>query len=486
MTKNRRQKLEARRLKASGAGSYTRALRKASEGSAFVRKSISVPSGFSVLDEWTGGWTPGGLSLIGARPGDGKSPFAIHSALTAIQAGKSVLFSSLGMSEDEVTQRMVASKSSVPISEIRSKSRKANPHIHRLIRDAEWALGQLPFTLDAEPRQTVEHIRERALELIGSERGLDLIVVDYFELITSSLREVSEPRQVHYADISRKLKLMAVELGVAVLVTVQISRAIGEEYLPKLNEIRETGALVQDADQVVILHRRSTEWADEDILSLNLAKHRAGPSGQIGEIGVDFSRMRFHELPARGNPILQEYYRGLYAGDFTVPELLDSWTVDGEGATDAHRREAAAELRILEPFRSDFAEAKQPLRLLDGRINLWGLGLSDGPLRGSDGLTVWELGEDGGSWFVEGTVDKLAAIAAVREWLEDTERGLSSEFSQAAGPFSASSHSDFFWKGFFRSDETPEPVEEAELLTRSRNQDQWNGETTFAGVLVQD
>lgn len=485
MTKNRRQKLEARRLKASGAGSYTRALREASEGSAFLRKPISVPSGFSVLDEWTGGWTPGSLSLIAARPGDGKSAFAIHSALTALQAGKSVLFSSLEMSADELLARMIASKTSLTISEVKQEARETNPHTGQLLRDARWGLSQLALTLDDDPRQTVVHIRARALELIGTERGLDLIVVDYFELITPSLRGSSATRQEQFAAMSRDLKLMAVELGVAVLVTVQLSRPIGEEYLPKLSEIRETGALVQDADQVVLLHRRSTEWTYEDILSLNLAKHRGGHSGQIGEIGVDFSRMRFVEHPTRGNPILQEYYRGLHAGEFTVPELLDSWTVDGEGATEAHRREAAAELRILEPFRSDFVASKQPLGLLDGRINLWGLGLSNGPLRNSSGLTVWELGEDGGRWFVEGTLDKLEAIAAVREWLEETERGLSSEFSQAAGPFSATGRADFFWEGFFKSEETPEPIEEAELLARSRDEARWSGETTFAGVLVE-
>ena len=482
MTKNRRQKLEARRRKEAGAGSYTRALREASEGSVFVRKPISVPTGFSVLDEWTGGWMPGGLSVIGARSGDGKSAFAIHSALTALQAGKSVLFASLEMNEDEVRQRMIASKASVTISQVRLET---NPYTHRLIGNARKVLGELSLTLDAAPRQTVEHIRERALELIATERGLDLVVVDYFELITPSLRESGATRQEQFAAVSRDLKLMAVELGVPVLVTVQVSRPIGEEYLPKLSEIREAGALVQDADQVVLLHRRSTEWTDEEILSLSLAKNRGGPAGQTGEIVVNFARLRFDELSIRGNPILQEYYRGLYAGEFTIPELLDSWTVDAEGATDAHRREAAAELRILEPFRSDFAASRQPLRLLDGRIDLWGLGLSNSPLRRSDGLTVWELGEDGGIWFVEGTLDKLEAIAAVRKWLEDTERGLSSEFSQAAGPFSASARSDFFWEGFFWNEEAPEPLEESELLARSRDQGRWNGETTLAGVLVQ-
>jgi len=491
MTKNRRQKLEARRRKEAGAGSYTRALREVSEGSAFVRKPIGVPTGFSMLDEWTGGWTPSGLSLIAARPGDGKSAFAIQSTLGALQAGKSVLFSSLEMSADELLARMIASKTSLTIPEVKQEARETNPYTGRLIRDARWALSQLALTLDDDPRQTVAHIRARALELIGSERGLDLIVVDYFELIMPSLEATGASRQEKFAAVSRDLKLLALELGVAVLVTVQLNRFIGEEYPPKLSDIRWTGALEQDADQVLLLHRRSTERSDEDILSLNLAKHRRGPSGQRDEIGVSFSRMRFVEHPTWGNPILRIWANSIRAGQLQLSELFELYPTYWQTVTYDHLvtpelvAEAAQEAYRLERiFRRIWWSSTGAPEPTEPKLAAVLKGWTDGvtlPERETlDEVVVWDLGEDGENWLIEGTTDGDLGLKALALWIEEVEPEVTERFESFPEDLrnSFTARDDWFWRDL----NPAHPNEDMELCWKSRDEHRWNGEQLFRGI----
>lgn len=488
MTKNRRQKLEARRRKEAGAGSYTRALREASEGSAFVRKPISVSTGFSVLDEWTGGWMPGGLSVIGARSGDGKSTFAIHSALTVLQAGKSVLFASLAMNEDEVRQRMIASKASVTISQVRLET---NPFTHRLIGNARKALGELSLALDAAPRQTVEHIRERALELISTDRGLDLIVVDYFELITPSLRESGATRQEQFAAVSRDLKLMAKELGVAVLVIAQLNRATGEQEVPKLSDIRQSGTLVQDADQVVLLHRTRTDRAEEDLLTVDLAKNRSGATGRVGTLSVDFSRMSFTELPTSGNPILRNWARSIMAGRLQLTELFEIYPSYWQTVTYDHLvtpglvAEAAQEAYRLERiFRriwwssTGAPEVTEPK--LAAVLKSWTEGAPLPEREALDEVVVWDLGEDGENWLIEGTTDGDLGLKALALWIEEVEPEVADDYESFPEDLrnSFTVREDWFWRDL----NPAHPNEDMELCWKSRDAHRWNGEQLFKGI----
>lgn len=488
MTKNRQKKLEARRLKASGAGSYTRALREASEGSAFTRKPISIPTGFSVLDEWIGGWRLGSLSVIGARAGDGKSTFAIHSALAALRAGKSVLFTSLEMDAQVLGERMISSMTSATISQIKLET---SPAMSRRIGEARRKLGELPLFLSTDPRQTVADIRARAQRLIDSSSGLDLIVVDYFELIMPSPGSTSASRQEQFAAISRELKLMALELGVVVLLAAQLNRAIGEEYLPRISDFRQTGALTQDADQVLLLHRRSTDSVNEDILSLNLAKHRSGPAGQFGELAVDFSRMNFTELPARGNPILRNWANSIRAGQLQLSELFELYPSYWQTVTYDHLitaeivSEATQEASRLERiFRRIWWSSMGAPEPTEPKLAAVLKGWTEGELLPEretlDEVVVWDLGEDGENWLIEGTTDGELGLRALALWIEEVDPEAPAHYENFPEDLrnSFTPRDDWFWR-----DLNPNhPNEDMELCWKSRDAHRWSGEPLFKGI----
>jgi len=244
-----------------------------------------LPTGFKDLDDITLGFHPQTLIVLGARPSVGKSAFALNIARNVMKESmKPVLFFSLEMSHYELAQRLLASEAQVDSKRLRNGQ----------IRDSEWSdinhavgrMEQWPLLLDDNPMVTVLEMRAKARRVKQKYGDLGMVVIDYLQLMTTSTR--SESRQVEVSEISRNLKILAREINAPVLALSQLSRKLEErnEKRPQLSDLRESGAIEQDADIVLFLHREEVFKRDFDpkivgVAELLISKHRAGEIGSI-------------------------------------------------------------------------------------------------------------------------------------------------------------------------------------------------------------
>lgn len=233
-----------------------------------------IPSLLPTINKITGGWKPGQLITVGAGTGVGKSVFAINCAVSAAFAKSSVMFFSLEMSREQIEDRIFASTTSIPMH--RLKQGALTEDQKSTLSAQMEAMKDWKLVIDTEPNTTVDGIRAKALRQAQSPEGLDFIIVDYLQLITPSGRFSS--RQEAVADISRNMKLLAKYLEVPIMVLVQMKRKdeADQTTLPTLDQIRESGAIAQDSDIVLLLHR---EPAPDDTTPHTLViidKHRDG------------------------------------------------------------------------------------------------------------------------------------------------------------------------------------------------------------------
>jgi replicative DNA helicase len=243
-----------------------------------------TPSGFKDIDEKTGGFQPGNLIVIAARPSMGKSALVANIAENAVLDGHAVALFSLEMSESELAQRFVASQARIKGDDLR-RGRVAE-HRWPKILEACQRLSQAPLFIDDSSDTGVLEVRAKSRRLHHQvEGGLGLIIIDYLQLMRHEGRVESRVEQV--SQISRGLKGLARELSVPVIALSQLSRAVeqrGGDKKPVLSDLRESGAIEQDADVVMFIYReeyydRESERPGEaDII---LAKHRNGPVGEV-------------------------------------------------------------------------------------------------------------------------------------------------------------------------------------------------------------
>ena len=240
-----------------------------------------VPTGFIDLDRQLGGLQPSNLIVLGARPGHGKTSFALNLATTAaVEARRPVLFFSLEMSAQEINGRLLCAEARVDSTRMRSGK----------LLDSDWpklaaAMGRLqgtPLHIDDNPMVTVMDIRAKARRLRAQLGDLGLVVVDYIQLMTG--RTTAETRQIQVSEISRGLKLLARELDCPVLALSQLSRNLEQraDKRPMLSDLRESGALEQDSDVVLFLYRDEMyhdDSPDRGLAETIIAKHRGGATG---------------------------------------------------------------------------------------------------------------------------------------------------------------------------------------------------------------
>jgi replicative DNA helicase len=242
-----------------------------------------TPSGFADIDDLTGGFQPGNLIVLAARPSMGKSTLATNIAENAaIDHGKPVALFSLEMSETELAHRFIASQAKVSSDELRKGRVKADrwPKVLRAVEK----LAAAPIFIDDSSDIGVLEIRAKARRLHARHGGLGLIVVDYLQLIRPDGRSDSRVEQV--GQISRGLKILARELNIPVVAVSQLSRAVESRHppIPMLSDLRESGQVEQDADVVMFVYREeyydreSERLGEADII---FAKHRNGPVGQV-------------------------------------------------------------------------------------------------------------------------------------------------------------------------------------------------------------
>ncbi|MEY4391846.1 MAG: replicative helicase [Actinomycetota bacterium] len=261
-----------------------------------------VPTGYYELDRLLAGLQPGTLNIVGARPAMGKSALALGMAVNvAKKTGRPVLFFSLEMGATELTQRIISAEAQVESDKLRTGN----------LNDAEWsrivnAVGRLdiPLYIDDTSQITVMQIRQKLRRVNASEALKPaLVVIDYLQLMGGGSNRV-ENRQLEISEISRGLKLLAREFGIPVVALSQLSRGLESrtDKRPQLSDLRESGAIEQDADTVMFLYREEMlnpeveldkrGWAD-----INLAKHRAGPNGHVRLLFV--SQFTQFQNPAR-------------------------------------------------------------------------------------------------------------------------------------------------------------------------------------------
>ncbi len=241
-----------------------------------------VPSGFIDLDRLLGGMQASDFLIVAGRPGMGKTAFMLSAAKNAAQIHKKhVAVFSLEMSNEQLVQRLIAQETGIDSQRLRTG---------KLVED-EWpvfthaieVLSDTLIFLDDTPALTPLQLRTKSRRL-HLEYRLDLIIVDYLQLMSSGTRSENRVQEVSY--ISRNLKVLARELNVPVLAAAQLSRAVEQraDKEPQLSDLRESGSLEQDADVVMFIHRPEMYEKDtlkQNIAQIKVAKHRNGPVGTI-------------------------------------------------------------------------------------------------------------------------------------------------------------------------------------------------------------
>jgi replicative DNA helicase len=243
-----------------------------------------TPSGFKDIDEKTGGFQRGNLVIIAARPSMGKSALVANVAENAALGGHPVVLFSLEMSESELAQRFVASQARIKGDDLR-RGRVAEQRWPKIL-EACQRLSQAPLYVDDSSDTGVLEVRAKARRLHHQvQGGLGLIIVDYLQLMRHEGHVESRVEQV--GQMSRGLKGLARELNVPVIALSQLSRAVeqrGGEKKPILSDLRDSGAIEQDADVVMFIYRE--EYYDRDSerpgeADIIIAKHRNGPVGEV-------------------------------------------------------------------------------------------------------------------------------------------------------------------------------------------------------------
>ena len=272
---------------------------------------VGLGTGYVELDRMTGGLQKSDLIIVAARPAVGKSSLALSLAYNVAHPPKSagertnrVAFFALEMSKEQMLQRLLSIRTGIDQHRIRSG----------LFNDEEWArisqafgeLGEFGIFIDDTAAISVMEMRSKARRLASERQGLDLIVVDYLQLMQGHPGARNENRVQEVSEISRSLKALARELNVPVVALSQLSRSVEsrQSRVPQLSDLRESGSIEQDSDIVLFIYRDEVYNADTDrknIADIIVAKHRNGPIGQFS-LRFDSSKTLFQNLELHRQP----------------------------------------------------------------------------------------------------------------------------------------------------------------------------------------
>ncbi|MBO7256284.1 MAG: replicative DNA helicase [Bacteroidales bacterium] len=289
-----------------------------------------VASGFTGLDKFTLGWQESDLVIVAARPAMGKTAFVLTMARNmAVEHKTPVAFFSLEMSSKQLVKRLLVSETGLSSEKIRGGKKFEEYEMHQLhqrIRD----LSTAPLFIDDTPSLSIYEFRSKARRLVNNAK-VKLIIIDYLQLMTGP-PELKGLREQEVATISRSLKAIAKELGIPIMALSQLSRAVetrGGNKRPQLSDLRESGAIEQDADIVMFIHRPDYYGLAEGeeskgLAEIILAKHRNGSTGVVN--------MRFRANEARfvdAND--DDYYDGATDEPLEYESSMNHPEFDGEG-----------------------------------------------------------------------------------------------------------------------------------------------------------
>ncbi len=264
-----------------------------------------VETGYYRLDDMTGGLQPGDLIIVAARPSMGKTTFSLNMALNACTGTNArILFVSLEMSEEQIAQNLLCAKAEVDANKVR-KGQLTDRDWSKL-QDAAGRLHQSPFYIDATPALTPMQIRTKARRMKKRLGGLELVVVDYLQMVASPPR--AENRQQEISVISRSLKELAREIHCPVIALSQLNRSVDsrEDHRPRLSDLRESGAIEQDADVIMFLYREDyykgevVPSGEGSMTEVIIAKQRNGPTGKVDVLFFP-NRLRFTNAAEAGS-----------------------------------------------------------------------------------------------------------------------------------------------------------------------------------------
>jgi replicative DNA helicase len=246
-------------------------------------------SGFTRLDAMTAGMHPGDLIIVAGRPGMGKTSFALNVGVNASHSrlgtdkNAGVAIFSLEMPKDQLVKRMLASEARVDSSRMRTGQ------VHRddwqNLAQAAGTLSDLPIYIDDTPGLTIMELRAKSRRIM-SESGLGLIIIDYLQLMRSGTKNDSREQEI--SEISRSLKGLAKEMSIPIIALSQLNRGVesrgNKDKRPQLSDLRESGAIEQDADTIMFVYRDEVynrESMDLGVAEIIIGKQRAGPTGTI-------------------------------------------------------------------------------------------------------------------------------------------------------------------------------------------------------------
>lgn len=279
-----------------------------------------VPSGFRDLDKYTSGWQPSDLIILAARPGMGKTAFAlnmlINAAKNANQSHPGVIFS-LEMSKEQLATRLWASEARVPIERLRNAD--LDPKAWEKLFDRVGTMKDLPIFIDDTPAISIAEMMRKCRQL-HHEHNLGIVMVDYLQLMTAGSQSKQASREQQISEISRNLKALAKELSVPVVALSQLNRGVESrtDKRPQLSDLRESGAIEQDADIITFLYREDyyAQMKGEapgsvdaeagasrmaSVTEVIIAKHRSGSTGRI-ELEFHAPYTLFADLKRHGEP----------------------------------------------------------------------------------------------------------------------------------------------------------------------------------------
>jgi len=273
-----------------------------------------ILSGFTGLDDFLSGFQRADLIIVAGRPSMGKTSLALNIARNAaIDQGACVALFSMEMFREALVQRLLSSESGVNSRRIRLGLNTEDEE--RLIMEATGKLSEAAIYIDDSPQLKVVEMRSKARRLYY-ERGIDLIIVDYLQLMQGDGRNENRVQEISY--ISRSLKALARELKVPVIAISQLSRAVEwrASHIPQLSDLRDSGSIEQDADLVIFIYRdevyyNEEEWQNQhpdreyprEMADIIIAKHRNGPTGQI-KLRFKHSLTRFENIARAESTLL--------------------------------------------------------------------------------------------------------------------------------------------------------------------------------------
>ena len=274
-----------------------------------------ITSGFDELDNITSGWQKSDLIIVAARPGMGKTAFALSVARNSALANHSVAFFSLEMSKLQLTQRLISIESEINSKKIRNGD--LDEFEWKKLHEAVERMSEINMYIDDTPGLNIFELRAKCRRM-KQNHNIELIVIDYLQLMSTAPNESRGNREQEISSISRAIKGMAKELNVPVMALSQLSRAVetrGGNKKPQLSDLRESGAIEQDADIVAFIYRSDYyEFGDDlegprDIAEIIISKHR---NGSLGNVELKFLKeyTKFIEVDKSG-----AFDGGLFSND---------------------------------------------------------------------------------------------------------------------------------------------------------------------------